>query len=121
MKMNIGRVSSGYHFISFIAAENGMSDPPVPQSISAATAATPPIAAEDAHASQQHQHHQREHEERDHLVGHQISSPRRCAMSLKNSEKACNSISAMPVHITSLIGHITGRQAVGLRSPYSSE
>ena len=24
MKMNIGRVSSGYHFISFIAAENGM-------------------------------------------------------------------------------------------------
>ena len=44
MKMNIGRVRSGYHFMSFMAAANGTSAPPVPQSASAATAATPPIA-----------------------------------------------------------------------------
>ena len=45
MKMNIGSVRSGYHFISFIAAENGMSDPPVPQRKKAETAATTPMAA----------------------------------------------------------------------------
>ncbi len=44
MKMNIGSVSSGYHFISFIAAENGMSDPPVPHSSMAAAAPTKPMA-----------------------------------------------------------------------------
>ena len=30
MKMNIGRVNSGYHFISFIAEAKGRSVPPVP-------------------------------------------------------------------------------------------
>src|SRR6056297_1868168 len=44
MKMNIGRVSSGYHFISFIAAENGISTPPVPQSRTPANAPTKPMA-----------------------------------------------------------------------------
>ena len=44
MKMNIGSVRSGYHFISFIAAENGISAPPVPQSMSPAKAPTKPIA-----------------------------------------------------------------------------
>ena len=44
MKMNIGSVSSGYHFISFMAAEKGMSWPPVPHSARAAMAATAPIA-----------------------------------------------------------------------------
>jgi hypothetical protein len=44
MKMNIGRVSSGYHFISFIAAENPRSEPPTPQSGIAAATATKPIA-----------------------------------------------------------------------------
>ena len=44
MKMNIGSVSNGYHVISFIAAENGMSCPPAPHSASAAMAATAPIA-----------------------------------------------------------------------------
>src|SRR6056297_25607 len=44
MKMNIGRVSSGYHFISFIAAENGISTPPVPQSSTPANAPTKPMA-----------------------------------------------------------------------------
>ena len=43
MKMNIGSVKSGYHFISFIAAEKGRSEPPVPQSANDATAATPPM------------------------------------------------------------------------------
>lgn len=45
MKMNIGRVSSGYHFISFMAEANGMSEPPVPHNVSAETAATAPITA----------------------------------------------------------------------------
>ena len=44
MKMNIGRVSSGYQFISFIADEKGMSEPPVPHRANAAAAATAPIA-----------------------------------------------------------------------------
>src|SRR6056297_681301 len=44
MKMNIGRVSSGYHFISFIAAENGISTPPVPQSKTPASAPMKPMA-----------------------------------------------------------------------------
>ena len=44
MKMNIGSVSSGYHFISFIAAAKPRSDPPTPQSGSAAATATKPIA-----------------------------------------------------------------------------
>ena len=44
MKMNIGSVSIGYHFISFIAAENGTSTPPTPQSIMPAAAPTKPIA-----------------------------------------------------------------------------
>ena len=45
MKMNIGRVRSGYHFMSFIAAEKGMSTPPVPpQSNKAAAAPTKPMA-----------------------------------------------------------------------------
>ena len=43
--MNIGRVSSGYHFISFIAAEKAISLPPSPHKTSAASAATAPIAA----------------------------------------------------------------------------
>jgi hypothetical protein len=45
MKINIGRVSSGYHFISFIAAENGKSEPPVPYRVIAAIAPTAPMAA----------------------------------------------------------------------------
>jgi len=45
MKMNMGSVSSGYHFMSFIAAENGMSSPPTPQSRRPATVATKPMAA----------------------------------------------------------------------------
>jgi hypothetical protein len=45
MKMNIGRVNSGYHFINFMMAENGMSDPPVPQSANDATAPTMPMPA----------------------------------------------------------------------------
>ncbi len=44
MKMNIGSVRSGYHFISFITPENGMSLPPVPQSNKAESAAMNPIA-----------------------------------------------------------------------------
>ncbi len=44
MKMNIGRVSSGYHFISFMAAEKPRSDPPVPQSGTDASTATKPMA-----------------------------------------------------------------------------
>ena len=44
MNMNIGSVRSGYHFINFIAAEKPMSEPPVPQSKSAAATATNPIA-----------------------------------------------------------------------------
>ena len=44
MKINIGNVSSGYHFISFIAAVKGMSEPPTPQSVIAAIEATMPIA-----------------------------------------------------------------------------
>ena len=44
MKMNIGSVSSGYHFISFIAAAKPRSDPPTPHSGSAAATATKPIA-----------------------------------------------------------------------------
>ncbi len=42
--MNIGRVSSGYHFISFMAALKAISDPPSPQSPRAATTATTPMA-----------------------------------------------------------------------------
>ncbi len=44
MNTNIGRVSSGYHFISFIAALNGSSAPPSPHSSKAAAAATKPMA-----------------------------------------------------------------------------
>ncbi len=44
MKMNIGSVSSGYHFISFIAAEKPRSEPPTPHSGSAAATATKPMA-----------------------------------------------------------------------------
>ena len=45
MKMNIGSVNKGYHFISFIAAEKPMSNPPLsPHSNRAATTATNPIA-----------------------------------------------------------------------------
>ena len=43
--MNIGRVRSGYHFISFIAAENAISLPPSPHNSSAAMDATAPMAA----------------------------------------------------------------------------
>ena len=44
MKTNIGSVSSAFHFISFITAEKPMSVPPGPQSASAATTATKPMA-----------------------------------------------------------------------------
>ncbi|MOA27020.1 hypothetical protein D3C78_1478600 [compost metagenome] len=44
MNTNSGRVSSGYHFISFIAALNGSSTPPSPHSSRAAAAATKPMA-----------------------------------------------------------------------------
>ena len=44
MKINIGKVKSGYHFINFIADEKGISDPPVPHRVTAAMAATAPIA-----------------------------------------------------------------------------
>jgi hypothetical protein len=44
MKMNIGRVSRGYHFMSFIAALNAISEPPFPQRNRAAMAATNPMA-----------------------------------------------------------------------------
>ena len=43
--MNIGSVSSGYHFMSFIAAEKAISLPPSPHSASAEMTATEPIAA----------------------------------------------------------------------------
>ncbi len=43
MKMNIGSVSSGYHFISVIAAEKPMVCAFVPHSINADTVATKPI------------------------------------------------------------------------------
>ena len=43
--MNIGRVSSGYHFMSFIAAEKAISPPPSPHSARAAMTATEPMAA----------------------------------------------------------------------------
>ena len=43
--MNIGSVRSGYHFMSFIAAEKPISLPPSPHSRSAAMTATEPIAA----------------------------------------------------------------------------
>ena len=39
---DIGSVSSGYHFITFIAAENGMSDPPVPQDLQCRVQQPPP-------------------------------------------------------------------------------
>ena len=42
--MNIGSVSSGYHFMSFIAAEKAISLPPS-HSASAEMTATEPIAA----------------------------------------------------------------------------
>jgi hypothetical protein len=42
--MNIGRVRSGYHFISLMAALNAITDPPSPQSHKAANAPTKPIA-----------------------------------------------------------------------------
>ena len=46
MKMNIGSVSSGYHFMSFIAAAKPRSKPPrSPQSRSAERTATKPMAA----------------------------------------------------------------------------
>ncbi len=45
MNTNIGSVSSGYHFISFIAAEKPRTEPPVPHSIMAEATATKPIAA----------------------------------------------------------------------------
>ena len=44
MKMNIGRVSSGYHFISFMAEEKARSEPPMPHSGMAAATATNPMA-----------------------------------------------------------------------------
>ena len=44
MKMNSGRVSSGYHFISFMAAENPSCEPPVPHSSKAEATATNPMA-----------------------------------------------------------------------------
>lgn len=44
MNTNIGRVSSGYHFISFIAALKAISEPPSPHSSKAAAAATKPMA-----------------------------------------------------------------------------
>ena len=43
--MNSGRVSSGYHFISFMAAVNAISEPPSPHSQSADATATKPMAA----------------------------------------------------------------------------
>ena len=43
MKTNMGSDRSGYHFISFIAAEKPMLCPPVPQSAMAATTATKPM------------------------------------------------------------------------------
>jgi ribonucleotide reductase alpha subunit len=43
MKMNIGSVSSGYHFISLIDWVNAISTPPVPQSGNAAITATAPM------------------------------------------------------------------------------
>jgi hypothetical protein len=42
--MKSGRVSSGYHFINFIAAENGISAPPVPHRAIANIAPIAPIA-----------------------------------------------------------------------------
>ncbi|MND50089.1 hypothetical protein D3C80_410480 [compost metagenome] len=44
MKTNIGKVSIGYHFISFMAALKAISEPPSPQSSRAAAAATKPMA-----------------------------------------------------------------------------
>ena len=45
MKMNIGSVSSAYHFNSFILAEKPSSKPPLPHSNAAATTPTTPMAA----------------------------------------------------------------------------
>ncbi len=44
MKTNIGSVSSGVHFITLKTAVMPMSVPPGPQSSSAATTATKPMA-----------------------------------------------------------------------------
>jgi hypothetical protein len=44
MKMNIGRVRSGYHFMSFMLALKAISEPPSPHSNMADAAATKPMA-----------------------------------------------------------------------------
>ena len=116
MKMNMGRVRRGYHFISFIAEENGMSDPPVPQRSSAENRRHPADGAKHALAGHQHQHHQREHENRDQFVGHYSGSSLILAMSLMNSDMACSSIKRIPMHMMILIGQSSGLHAVGLRS-----
>ncbi|MNT77256.1 hypothetical protein D3C72_2163520 [compost metagenome] len=45
MKMNIGSVSSAYHFISFMLAEKPSSKPPLPHRSAAAMTPTTPMAA----------------------------------------------------------------------------
>ena len=73
--MNIGRVRSGYHFMSFIAAENAISLPPSPHSASAAMAATAPMAAKTRCPVMSISIIECEHQQGDHLVAHQRSSP----------------------------------------------
>ena len=112
MKMNIGSVKSGYHVISFIAAEKPISEPPVPQSSRAEATPTKPIApntrcpvisisiiVENIRIAII-------------LVGHQDRSsvaaassiPRILAMSLKNSAITWRSIKKIPRHMMILIG-----------------
>ncbi len=106
MKMNIGSVSSGYHFISFMAAENPRSDPPTPHNGMRRRHRDEADRAEHALTGYHHQHHRAEHQDGDHVVGHQMSSPRIFATSRKKKAMAWSSIRNTPTHITILIGAI---------------
>ena len=127
MKMNIGNVSSGYHFINFIAAENGMSWPPVPQSASAAIAATAPIAPKTLWPvnSMTIIRANMNTAMNSWLMSRAPSNSRPLirAMSLKSSDTACKSMRENPSTIMNLIGQMYGRQAVDDRSnlPISSD
>ena len=93
-----------------------MSDPPVPQSQSAATTATKPMAPKTRWPVSIISIRVGEHQARDEIVGHQMLTLRSVATSRKKCAIACNRSRKKAMQVMSLTGHSGGRQAVGLRS-----
>ena len=112
MNTKNGTVISGYQFSTWKAALKGISNEPFPHSHNAAAAPTKPITPKTRWPVPMQQQHRGKHENRDVFRTHAIGLPSAVATSLKKVEMACRSIRKTPKVMMTLIGHITGAQAV---------